>query len=139
MMAIVKILILEDEYLVAAEFEVALQEWGYEPIGIAPDRRAVLELVVKNPDLAPVVVNLRDRATGPEIGKLLADRGVTVVFVTANPRMLMGAPEAAVGVLTKPCNENLMAAAIDYALKIRDGARLPSPPAGMLIRDDLAA
>jgi DNA-binding response OmpR family regulator len=138
-MAAPKILIVEDEYLVATELEAVLEDWGYLSVGIAPDHKAAVELVTKGPDLALVDVNLRDGETGPTIGKLLAERGVAVIFVTANPRMLAGALGGAVGVLPKPCAEGLLGAAINYALRMREGLRLPSPPEGMLLADDLTA
>ena len=134
-----KILIIEDEYLVAAELEAVLEDWGYELVGIAPDRKAAVELATRGPDLALVDVNLRDGETGPHIAKLLTERGVAVIFVTANPKMLIGAFGAAVGVLPKPCAEGLLVSAIAYALRMREGGGRQSPPEGMLLSYDLTA
>ena len=128
-----KILIVEDEFVVAANLEAILAERGHESVGIAPDLRTAMELAAEAPDLALVDVNLRDGETGPQIAERLRERGVAVLFVTANPRMLEGAKADAIGVLTKPCDEDLVAAAVEYALSARHGIPLPSPPAGLTL------
>lgn len=128
-----KILIVEDEFVVALNLEAILEERGHQPVGIAPDLATALELAAEEPDLALVDVNLRDGETGPEIAERLRERGVAVLFVTANPRMLEGAKADAIGVLTKPCDEDLVVAAVEYALSARQGLTLPAPPAGLTL------
>lgn len=126
-----KILIVEDECLVASHLESIIEDRGYMSVGIAPDLGAALELAEAKPDLALVDVNLCDGPTGPLIAERLAEHGVGILFVTANPRMLEGAAGAAIGVLTKPCDEEVIGAAVDYALNARQGAALPAPPTGL--------
>ena len=75
-----------------------------------------------------VDLNLRDGLTGPEIGKRLSARGVTVLFITANPRLLGDGIAGTVGVLTKPTDEATVRAAVDYALGVRYGAKVTAPP-----------
>jgi DNA-binding response OmpR family regulator len=128
-----KILIVEDEFVVAANLEAILEERGHESVGVAPDLQTALRLADEKPDLALVDINLRDGETGPVIAARLRERDIAVLFVTANPRMLEGSPVSAIGVLTKPCDEDLVVAAVDYALKARDGVALPSPPAGLTL------
>ena len=124
-----RILIVEDEFLVAAEVEATLEERGFESVGIAPDMEAALALAAAKPDLALVDIHLRDGPTGPEIAQRLArDYGVNVLFVTANPNMV--APpqaEKVLGVLEKPCEDGLLGAAIDYIMAKNDQP-LPAPP-----------
>ena len=126
-----RILIVEDEMLVAMELESILEDLGHEPVGIAPDLAAAEELATEALDLALVDLNLRDGLTGPEIGTRLCDRGVSVLFITANPRVLGDGIAGAVGVLTKPTDEPTVRAAVDYALKVRSGARDIQPPAAL--------
>ena len=64
----------------------------------------------------------------PMTPERLRQQNIAVLFVTANPRMLEGAQAAAIGVLTKPCDEDLILAAVDYALGQRQGVPLPAPP-----------
>ncbi|WP_454718857.1 response regulator [Caulobacter segnis] len=127
------ILIVEDEYLVAADLEASLEELGYSCAGIAPDLETALALAASKPDLALVDIHLRDGQTGPLIAERLAqDHGVAVLFVTANPRMALDAnPPGVIGVLNKPCHEDVVAAAVAYALQAKDGAPLLSPPSGL--------
>ena len=83
-----RILIVEDEMLVAMDLESILADSGFEPVGIAADLTTAEEYFDQSIDLALVDLNLRDGLTGPQIGKLLGARGVTVLFLTANPRTL---------------------------------------------------
>ncbi|QIK79366.1 response regulator [Sphingomonas piscis] len=122
------ILIVEDEMLVAMELEAILEGLGYRPVGIAPDLQSAVELAEEPLDLALVDLNLRDGLTGPEIGKSLCAKGVSVLFITANPRILGDGIAGAVGVLTKPTDEATVRSAVDYALRVRAGDRAVTPP-----------
>jgi DNA-binding response OmpR family regulator len=122
-----RILIVEDEMLVAIELEGLLEDLGHDPVGIVPDLQAAELYFDEALDLALVDLNLRDGLTGPEIGKRLGERGVTVVFVTANPSLLGNGVAGAIGVITKPTDGQTVKAAVDYALGLREG-RLVSPP-----------
>ena len=125
-----KILIVEDEMLVAYELESVLEELGHEPVGIVPDVHAAELYFDEEVDLALVDLNLRDGLTGPQIGERLGERGVTVVFITANPSLLGKGIAGAIGVITKPTDEDTVKAAVDYALGVREG-RAVRPPAAL--------
>jgi CheY-like chemotaxis protein len=135
-----RILIVEDEYLVAADLEAALEELGYASAGIAPDLDTALMLAASKPDLALVDIHLRDGQTGPLIAQRLThDHGIPVLFVTANPRMALDAsPPGVIGVLNKPCREEVVAAAVAYALQSKGGAPLLSPPSGLTLMQSAA-
>lgn len=124
-----KILIVEDEMLVAMELESILADSGFEPVGIAPDLPAAEEYFDQSIDLALVDLNLRDGLTGPEIGKKLGDKGVTVLFLTANPRLLGDGIAGTVGVLTKPTDQVIVRDAVNYALGLREGRKAAKPQA----------
>ena len=127
-----KILIVEDEMLVACEVEAVLGDLGHQVVGIAPDLDTAMELAAQPIDLALVDLNLRDGLTGPEIGKRLCALGnVAVLFVTANPRILGDGVAGAIGVLTKPTDEASVKAAVDYALRLKAGDRTVVPPDGL--------
>ena len=124
-----RILIVEDEMLVAFELESILEDLGHEPVGIVPDVQAAELYFDEALDLALVDLNLRDGLTGPEIGERLGERGVTVLFITANPSILGNGIAGAIGVLTKPTDERTVKAAVDYALGVREGKAVSPPPA----------
>lgn len=124
-----KILIVEDEMLVAMDLESILHDSGFEPLGIAPDLKTAEEYFDQSIDLALVDLNLRDGLTGPQIGKMLGDKGVTVLFLTANPRILGDGIAGTVGVLTKPTDSDTVRNAVNYALGLRDGLSAAPPRA----------
>lgn len=126
-----RILIVEDEMLVAMELESILQDLGHMPVGIAPDLQTAERLADEPLDLALVDLNLRDGLTGPEIGKRLGERGASVLFITANPRLLGNGIAGTIGVLTKPTDEETVRAAVDFALKVRSGVEDMEPPAAL--------
>jgi len=134
-----RILIVEDEMLVACEVEAVLGDLGHQVVGIAPDLDTAMDLAAQSIDLALVDLNLRDGLTGPEIGKRLCELGsVAVLFVTANPRILGVGIAGAIGVLTKPTDEASVKAAVDYALRIRAGDRTVAPPEALKLFDRAA-
>lgn len=125
-----RILIVEDEALVALEMEDILKDAGHDVVGIAADLNGAFAFADQDLDLALVDLNLRDGLTGPKIGeRLAAEHRVTVLFVTANPRLLGGGIAGTVGVLTKPTNEAALTSAVDYALSSRRGEATKAPPA----------
>ena len=126
-----KILIVEDEMLVAIELEAILEDLGHEPVGIASELADAVHMFDQPVDLALVDLNLRDGLTGPEIGKMLCARGVTVLFITANPRQLGEGIAGTIGVLTKPTDEATVRSAVNYALGVRNGDRSLSPPVSL--------
>lgn len=124
-----KILIVEDEMLVALELESILSDSGFEPVGIAPDLTTAEEYFGDIIDLALVDLNLRDGLTGPQIGKMLSEKGVTVLFLTANPRILGDGIAGTIGVITKPTDPEIVKCAVNYALGVRKGEAVDPPAA----------
>lgn len=123
-----RILLVEDEILVALELEATAQDLGYEVVGIAADTQTALRMAPWA-DIALVDVNLRDGETGPAIGRRLAQEyGVTVVFVTANPAQLGEGVPGALGVVSKPCDERITAQVISFAQAHRDSMKGFEPP-----------
>lgn len=121
------VLIVEDELLVAMDMEAMIEDLGYRSIGIASDLPSALVLAGQRPDIALVDLNLRDGATGLEIGKRLGEIGVTVIFVTANPRMLGSGVPGTLGVMTKPLDDERIGETLSYALCRMRGESV-SPP-----------
>ncbi len=127
-----RILIIEDEALVAMELRFVLEDLGHEVVGTAADAKAARTLAAEAEiDLALVDIHLSDGATGIELGRELGqDMGITVLFMTANPGMVRNGVAGTIGVLTKPTDERAVQKAVDYALRRRDGKAAPNmaPP-----------
>lgn len=124
-----KILIVEDEMLVAMDLEAILEDLGHEPVGIVPDLASAEPFYDAALDLALVDLNLRDGLTGPQIAASLSAKGVPVVFITANPRQLGDGIAGTIGVITKPTDASTVKAAVDYVLGLREGRRGTPPHA----------
>lgn len=125
-----RILIVEDEFLIASEIELVIEDMGHEPVGIAPDQRSALAMTAGGGvDIALVDLNLRDGPTGTTIGRILAQtHGVTVVFMTANPAQLGSGVPGTIGVLPKPASEVELRSVVEYAIARHHKTAADRPP-----------
>ena len=126
-----RILIVEDEALVAMELRFVLEDLGHEVVGTAADSEAAMKFAKETDvNLALVDIHLSDGPTGVTIGQELAtDHNVAVLFMTANPGMVRNGVAGAIGVLSKPTEERIVQDAVAYALDLRSGhVRNMAPP-----------
>lgn len=123
-----RVLIVEDEALVALDLKTVLEDVGFSVVGIAADARRALEFADTGVDAAMVDLNLRDGLTGPQIGAELVKRGVSVMFLTANPAQLGQGVPGAVGVLPKPVDQDEVKQAAAFISAVRQGSSPPPPP-----------
>lgn len=129
-----RILIVEDEIMVAANLEAVLDDLGMAITGIAADTKTALTLATRGADIAFVDLNLRDGLTGPEIARELRERfGMTVLFMTANPRVVSDGVDGILGVVAKPVHDHIIEPIVNYALKVRAGAADVAPPRGLQV------
>lgn len=126
-----RILIIEDEAIVAMELRFVLEDLGYEVVDTVADARSARNIVLETSvDLALVDIHLSDGPTGVELGRdLAAEQNVTVLYMTANPGMVRDGVAGTIGVLTKPTDERAVQTAVDYALRRRQGEMSPPAPA----------
>jgi len=131
-----RVLIIEDEALLALEYELLLEELGCDPVGVAGDSVSALAMARElAPDLAVVDVNLQDGMTGADLGvAIAADPGVPVLFVTSEASHVDLDAERVLGALPKPFTSSGFAAAIDWARGRISGAAPTKCPAGVLTR-----
>tara|TARA_R110002124_G_scaffold99239_2_gene245029 strand:- start:1572 stop:1979 length:408 start_codon:yes stop_codon:yes gene_type:complete len=125
-----RILIIEDEALVAMELRFVLEDLGHEVVGTAADAKSARALAAETDiDLALVDIHLSDGPTGVALGRELGqDHGVTVLFMTANPGMVRDGVAGTVGVLSKPSDERAVQTSVDYALGRRAGRPVEYAP-----------
>ncbi|NLS03900.1 response regulator [Rhizobium sp. P32RR-XVIII] len=125
-----RVLIVEDEFLIALDLEATVHSMGMEVTGFAANKDQALRYA-PTADIAFVDVNLSDGATGPEIGRRLAeDYGIAVVFMTANPEMVAGGVKGTLGVVSKPVMPSVVEQSLKYAVAHRNGM-LAAVPAQM--------
>ena len=128
-----RILIIEDEALVAMELRFVLEDLGHKVVGVASTSKSAQTLARENEvDLALVDIHLSDGPTGISLGRELGqDMGVTVLFMTANPGMVREGVAGAIGVLSKPTDEQAVQTAVDFALRRRTGQPVQYAPPGL--------
>ena len=125
-----RILIIEDEALVAMELRFVLEDLGHEVVATAGDARTARNLVKEmEVDLALVDIHLSDGPTGIDLGRDIArEDGVTVLYMTANPGMVRDGVAGTIGVLSKPTDERAVQQAVEYALRRRFGEPVQYAP-----------
>lgn len=132
-----RVLIVEDEVLIALELEDLLAEAGHVPVGIASTAAEAVRLGHDlKPDVALVDIHLGDGPTGIDVARSLgAADGTTVVFTTANGRRIPPDFAGAAGAIGKPYSERSVRSALTYFADRRDGriaASVP-PPDGVVL------
>jgi DNA-binding LytR/AlgR family response regulator len=116
-----RVLIVEDEFLIALDLEATVEAMGMQVAGLANDCEQALRLAPLA-DIAFVDVNLADGPTGPEIGRRLAqEHGIAVVFMTGNPEVVADGVKGAVGVVQKPVMPSVVEQLVKYLAARRVG------------------
>lgn len=111
-----KVLIVEDEFLVALQLEDIISDGGHAVIGNVLDMETFAS-IEEGPDVALVDLNLRDGLTGPAIARQLAIKfGSRVIYVTANPGQIDAPASTAIGIVQKPFTRQSILSAIAYAM-----------------------
>lgn len=113
-----RILVVEDEILIALELESLLQDLGHDVVGIAASSADALSLGRDlKPDLAFVDIHLSDGPTGVDVARhLSSEHEVTVLFMTANAKRIPEDFAGAWGVIAKPYTERGVREALAYVM-----------------------
>jgi len=125
-----RVLIVEDQALLAMELELVLSEAGCDVVGCAMDTAGALSIAERDrPELALVDINLLDGLTGPDIAlRLIKEYGAAVVFLTANPEQIPDGFAGALGAVSKPFDEATILGVVAFARQfIRHGALAETP------------
>jgi len=114
-----RILIIEDEPIIAMDIEMIVRDLGHEVVAVATTHReAVAEAQAHTPSLVLADIQLADNSSGIEaVQEILADLKVPVIFITAFPeRLLTGDRPEPAFLLTKPYQPATLRAAISQVL-----------------------
>jgi two-component system, response regulator PdtaR len=119
-----KLLLVEDHFLVAQAMGLHLAEAGHEIVGIAADAHEAVELAGDmHPDLALVDIHLACGTSGIDAAReMLARHNVWSLFVTSQSDAARAAKDTAVGCVRKPYSGSDLIAAVQAAedyLKIK--------------------
>lgn len=82
----IRILIVEDEMLIAANIAMQLENYGYEIVGIIPRGEEALKVVAnEQPDLVLMDINLKGEIDGIQTAIAMQKTGkIPVIYLTAN-------------------------------------------------------
>ncbi len=126
-----RILVVEDEPLIAFDNEHLLGEAGYEVVATVDtlaDARAVIEGEEKI-DLVLTDIRLRGDGDGTGVARVAHNAGVPVLFVTGHcPEE---AQSLAVGCLAKPYSDKVLKAALECLDDHLQGKEVKKLPAGL--------
>lgn len=130
-----KILIVEDEALLAMELESEVDAAGHDIAGIAADKTAAIQLIeTKQPHFAFVDIQLLDGPTGIEVGRFLAEKKIPYVFVSGNLKRIPDDFAGALGAIEKPYTMNGLKNALSFVETFVAGDREnPDPPPSLVI------
>jgi len=115
-----KILIVEDEFIVANDLRIMLERAGYNVCGIAASASKALELVASTqPHWVLLDIFLQGEETGVDLAKTLKDQDIPFIYLSANTnRPILEAAKATMpyGFLVKPFREKDLLVMLDIAL-----------------------
>lgn len=121
-MSNIKILIIEDEVLIAEHLKYYLVNFGFSQIYLAHTKKTAIEMLRHvNPDIVLLDLHLQEPKDGIEIAKMIDDNGgPPYIFITANVDMLIlqeATRTKASSYITKPVKKADLFASIQLALQ----------------------
>lgn len=128
-----RILIVEDEALIAMVLADSLEDGGHEVMGPASTMGEALVLCeTVLPDLALLDVNLRDGSNGVDVARALFERwGVLSIFASGQMMEARRAKDIALGYIRKPYKTQTVLRSVEIARDVMDGKEPSALPAGL--------
>lgn len=130
-----KLLIAEDEKIIALGMQIFLSEAGHQICGIAPTASEAVRLAeLHRPDLALLDVRLAEGSDGTDAAREIRDHfGIPSILVTGHLDRTQAQQVGAIGLLKKPYDPNRLLELIDASLHwLRTGA-VQSPVPGLFV------
>ncbi|GAA4004771.1 response regulator [Sphingomonas humi] len=141
-----RILIVEDEPLVAFDNELMVEAAGYTVVATVDSVRDALTMLSRHHeacdpadkecgiDLILTDIGLTGNRSGVDLAREAGKIGIPVLFATAAPPA--GAEQLAIGVLLKPYNDRTLKAALKVVEKRLAGKARIKAPDGMILYDE---
>ena len=115
-----KVLIIEDEAIIAVDLESIVSDMGHKITGVARTETGAVELADKErPDLILSDIQLADKSSGIDaVNRILDQYGeIPVIFITAYPeRLLTGEGPEPAFLISKPYSEQQVMSAVSQAM-----------------------
>jgi len=121
-----KVVIIEDEPLIAMDLENLVESLGHEVVGLARTRAEAVALVrAARPGLVLADIRLADGSSGLDaVNEILESFGVPVIFITAYPETLLtGQRPEPTFLISKPFRAETVKAIVSQALFFNELAR----------------
>ncbi|MDN3582394.1 sigma 54-interacting transcriptional regulator [Mucilaginibacter flavus] len=114
-----KILIVEDEFIVANDLSIMLENAGYDVCGIADSVDEAKEMIDKyQPQLVLLDIHLKGRLTGIDLARQLSEANIAFVYLSANSNQKILEEAKATnpyGFMVKPFREKDVLVSLDIA------------------------
>lgn len=117
-----RILIIEDEPIIALDISGAVKSRGHEVVGIAQTREQAVEMArATRPELVLADIQLADDSSGVDAANdIVGQIDVPIIFITAYPeRLLTGDRPEPAFLISKPFSDRLLQVTISQALHAR--------------------
>jgi CheY-like chemotaxis protein len=112
-----KVMICEDNIVIAMSIEMLLEDSGFESAGIVTTRTGCLQACETNrPDMVLVDLDLSDGPTGVALVKDLDERGIPAIIVSGQTSVIDLSGSPAVAVLEKPFHDAALIALLEQKL-----------------------
>ena len=119
--ASIRVLVIEDEALIAMDVARIVRDAGYEVVGVAATEKGAVELAEKHkPDIVLADIQLKGGDNGIAAARqILKSTSVPIIFVTGFPeRLLTGKGVEPAFVLTKPFDPEALRTSMAHALNV---------------------
>ena len=127
-----RILIVEDEPLVAFDNEYMLKDAGYEVVATVDSHADALAVIGSEAlDLVLTDLKLSGDGDGADVARAAATRGIAVLFVTGN--CSEDVRSLALGCLAKPDSERVLLSTLEAIDSHLQGRKLKRVPAGLTL------
>ena len=127
-----KILLAEDDALIAMDMQAMLEDAGHAVFGPAATVAEGEALArAETPDMAVVDIGLKNGDSGVDLARSLQRQGIPVVFVSGEPTRAQAGRDAAIAFLPKPVMSDDLIRAIALTEAIVAGTTLPDVPVSL--------
>jgi CheY-like chemotaxis protein len=119
-----KVLVVEDEWIVALDLQGTLEGAGHTVVGVAATIAEAMEVIGRDPpELALININLREgKGAGIDLARDLLDRhGVPALFVSGQVREARENRDAALGYIRKPWRSRTILESVEVARRLIHG------------------
>jgi DNA-binding response OmpR family regulator len=130
-----RILIVEDEALVAFDNEHLLGENGYQVVGTVDSLADAVRVLGEQPvDLVLTDIKLNGDGDGMDVARAAAAKNVPVLFVTGN--CPLEASSLGIGCLAKPYSGKMLKSALETVDRKLQGKTVRRLPMGLTLYED---